>query len=330
MKLSIIVPVYNVASYLPRCVDSILAQTLTDFELILVDDGSTDESGNICDEYAQKDGRVIVIHKDNGGQSSARNTGLDIAQGEYVGFVDGDDYIDKEMYLHMYNLAKKSAAGIVTCGYACVDELTGEGKCYPDLSADLEVSKEAFFCDYFAKYKYYVFTSVWNKIMRREYFESVRFPEGRIYEDEYVIPYLFSQAEKIYISRNTFYKYVSRNGSTLQSPYSKKQLDLLYMGADQYYFFTKNSQYLQQEFAQDAFVSYYMKNYFAITLHFPQHKRELGEYRVMFRKMLPSVIVNPQICRLKKLCIALMLIIPRKAHSVVKHYFPECLFGFMQ
>lgn len=96
--LSIIVPVYKVEPYLHRCVDSILAQTFTDFELILVDDGSPDNCGAICDEYAAKDSRILVIHKENGGLSDARNAGLDIAKGEYIGFVDSDDYISPQMY----------------------------------------------------------------------------------------------------------------------------------------------------------------------------------------------------------------------------------------
>ena len=105
LPISIIVPVYNVEKYLPTCVDSILCQTFTNFELILVDDGSTDRSGIICDEYEKKDTRVKVIHKENGGLSSARNAGLYIAKGKYIGFVDSDDFIDKEMYIVLYDEA---------------------------------------------------------------------------------------------------------------------------------------------------------------------------------------------------------------------------------
>ncbi|MCB8516908.1 glycosyltransferase, partial [Enterococcus durans] len=97
-EISIIVPIYNVEQYLRKCVDSILAQTFTDFEVILVDDGSPDNSGAICDEYAKLDSRVRVIHKENGGLSDARNAGIEIAKGKYLGFVDSDDFIDKDMY----------------------------------------------------------------------------------------------------------------------------------------------------------------------------------------------------------------------------------------
>ena len=105
--LSIIVPVYNVGSFLPKCIDSIISQTFTDFELILVDDGSTDNSVEICDAAAKKDSRVRVIHKENGGVVSARKAGLSVAVGKYAGYVDGDDWIDKHMYEHMVNAMEK-------------------------------------------------------------------------------------------------------------------------------------------------------------------------------------------------------------------------------
>ena len=126
MKLSIIVPVYNVEPYLRRCIDSILAQTFTDFELILVDDGSPDNCPAICDEYAEKDPRIVVIHKQNGGLSDARNAGLDIARGEYIGFVDSDDYIDAEMYEKMYNAAIMHNSDIVSCAYERIDISKGK------------------------------------------------------------------------------------------------------------------------------------------------------------------------------------------------------------
>ncbi|OOL43593.1 glycosyl transferase family 2, partial [Enterococcus faecium] len=107
-----IVPVYKVEKYLRKCVDSILAQTFTDFEVILVDDGSPDNSGKICDEYAEKDNRVRVIHKENGGLSSARNAGIDVARGKYLGFVDSDDYIDEDMYEILYENLKIHDADI--------------------------------------------------------------------------------------------------------------------------------------------------------------------------------------------------------------------------
>ncbi|HAQ0795523.1 TPA: glycosyltransferase, partial [Enterococcus faecium] len=102
-RISIIVPVYNVEKYLKKCVDSILGQTFTDFELLLIDDGSTDNSGSICDELAKTDNRIKVIHKENGGLSDARNIGIEVAKGDFIGFIDSDDYIDEDMYAFLYN-----------------------------------------------------------------------------------------------------------------------------------------------------------------------------------------------------------------------------------
>lgn len=116
-ELSIIVPVYKVEKYLPKCIDSILAQTFKDFELILIDDGSPDNCGKICDEYAEKDNRIVVIHQENAGVSAARNAGLDIATGTYIGFVDSDDWIEPDMYEVLINTAKCKNADVAVCGF---------------------------------------------------------------------------------------------------------------------------------------------------------------------------------------------------------------------
>ncbi len=120
--LSIIVPVYKVENYLPKCIDSILAQTFTDFELILVDDGSPDDCPALCDAAAEKDARVRVIHQKNGGLSAARNAGLDAARGAWIGFVDSDDYIAPEMYEVLYQAVQSTGADLALCDYAEVDE----------------------------------------------------------------------------------------------------------------------------------------------------------------------------------------------------------------
>lgn len=115
--ISIIVPVYNVEKYLNKCIDSIINQTYKNIEIILVDDGSTDNSGKICDEYLLRDSRIKVIHKNNGGLSSARNEGINISSGEYIGFVDSDDWVEPNMYEEMYKKILYSNADIVDCGY---------------------------------------------------------------------------------------------------------------------------------------------------------------------------------------------------------------------
>ena len=124
--ISVIVPVYNVEEYLPKCIESIINQTYKNLEIILVDDGSTDNSGRICDEYAKKDDRIIVFHKENGGLSDARNCGIDAATGDWVQFVDSDDYIHQTMVEKMYSSCKRNQTKLAVCGRVDVNAETGE------------------------------------------------------------------------------------------------------------------------------------------------------------------------------------------------------------
>lgn len=129
-SISIIVPVYNIEEYLPRCIESILRQTYTNLQLVLVDDGSKDRSGALCDEYAKKDSRILVVHKENGGSSSARNRGIEVATGEYLGFVDSDDYVEPDMYGKMVTAILENGCNIVQVAR---DEKDERGNKLPDI-----------------------------------------------------------------------------------------------------------------------------------------------------------------------------------------------------
>ncbi len=209
--ISVIVPVYNVAAFLPRCVDSILAQSYKNLEVILVDDGATDESGALCDAYAAKDPRITVVHKENGGLSSARNAGLDIARGEYIAFVDSDDWIEEEMYGHMLTLAKKHDAKLVCAGRYDVSEKTGEktlGLCPKEeacVSAEELVGKIFRWdgCD----------SSACDKLYHRSLLESFRYPEGKVCEDVPVTYKIVLEAGKAVLCPEPFYNYFHRSGS---------------------------------------------------------------------------------------------------------------------
>ena len=164
MKLSIIVPIYNVEPYLRKCIDSILAQTFTDFECILVDDGSPDNCPTICDEYAKKDSRIRVIHKENGGLSDARNAGLDIAQGEYIGFVDSDDYILEDMYSQMILKMDLYHADIVVCGIENIDENGNILENWQNLCGDSVYEKEEYINNLYPDINRKLCGSVCNKL----------------------------------------------------------------------------------------------------------------------------------------------------------------------
>lgn len=209
--ISVIVPVYNVAPYLPRCVNSILNQTYGKLEILLVDDGSTDDSGRICEEYAKKDTRIRVLHKENGGLSSARNAGLDAASGRYIGFVDSDDWIEPEMYAQMLALMRESHAQVVVAGRYDVDGASGEkviGLC-PQRQMCVsgeELAGRIFLWDHCD-------SSACDKLYCRELFEGIRYPEGKTCEDVPVTYRLALKAQRAVLCDQPFYNYFHRSGS---------------------------------------------------------------------------------------------------------------------
>ena len=212
--LSIIVPVYKVENYLPKCIDSILAQTFTDFELILVEDGSPDDCPALCDATAEKDARVRVIHQKNGGLSAARNAGLDAARGAWIGFVDSDDYIAPEMYEVLYQAVQSTGADLALCDYAEVDEAG-----VPCQSMHVRLEKKVFAGqDLLKNATDSMIQPAWNKLYRRAVFAQLRYPEGKLNEDLFLIPEVCLQIQKAVVVPKTLYYYVQRAGCTGSCP----------------------------------------------------------------------------------------------------------------
>lgn len=221
--ISIIVPIYNVEEYLSRCVDSLIRQTYKNIEIILVDDGSTDKCGEICDKYAQKDSRIKVIHKQNGGASDARNSALCIAKGDYLLFVDSDDWIEDETCEVTLKLAIENNADIVPFGWNKVYD-NGETKKIPIRILRNEPSVEE--CIKALMYKieeYGVCNFVCNKLCRKELYEDIRFPKGNEAEDQEVAYKLFHRARKIFICNQPLYNYYQRKGSVSKGKYTLSQ-----------------------------------------------------------------------------------------------------------
>lgn len=209
--ISIVVPVYKVESYLKKCVDSILNQTFTDFELILVDDGSPDNCPQICDEYAKKDARVKVLHKENGGLSDARNAGIEVATGEYIGFVDSDDYIAPDMYERLYKLITENNCDMAICRAVIVREQ--DEPVYED-SDDIRVMDKDT-ANYQMIYKRLFGVNAWNKLCKRELFNSIRFPKGMLYEDMATAYALIDECKRVVYSPMKKYAYLQRGGSIM-------------------------------------------------------------------------------------------------------------------
>ncbi len=218
IKISVIVPVFNVASYIAKCIESLQTQTFTDMEIILVDDGSTDESGKICDNFSKKDSRIIVIHKENGGLSSARNAGIDIARGKYLGFVDGDDWVAKDMYKELYHLAEAENAQIVSCkcqGVNSNEDIENVEEIHTFTVLKYKDALKKFFLREITE-------SVCNKLFLRELFSSLRFPVGEINEDTVVVVNLLMKSQKTILSERKLYFYRKREGSITKSGYSER------------------------------------------------------------------------------------------------------------
>ncbi len=212
MLISVIVPVYNVEPYLRKCVDSILAQTWEEMEIILVDDGSPDSCGAICDNYARQDARVRVIHKENGGLSSARNAGTRAAAGEYLLYVDSDDYIEPDLVERAASAAERTGCDMVMFDYVREEE-TFSLPCYSDLPENTALTLDK-------QPQILISTlSAWSKLYRREFYlaRGHWFPEGRLYEDLGSIPKLFLDARSIVYVKGAVYHYVIRSGSIMTS-----------------------------------------------------------------------------------------------------------------
>ena len=219
--LSIIVPIYNVEEYLPECLDSIFAQTFTDYELILVDDGSPDNCPKICDEAASKDARVRVIHQKNGGLSAARNAGLDIARGEWIGFIDSDDMIPVNYYETLYRAAQDGKAELAVCNLCLVDEQGNKlRKQYLGVRNEV-LSAE----DVLAQIECVVFHMASNKVYHRNVFAELRYPEGKLNEDTFLVVDLFCKAKRVACTEKTQYFYRKTPGSIMNKKKTLRNLD---------------------------------------------------------------------------------------------------------
>lgn len=233
-KVSIIVPVYMVEPYVRKCVDSILAQTLKDFELILVDDGSPDSCGEICDKYAQKDGRIKVIHKENGGQATARNAALDIAKGDYIGFVDSDDWIEPDMYELLYDMCIKNDCDIANCSSIIYfkNKTVKNGKHPLTVHNRDQAMRSMLEGDLYDEV-------VWTKLIKRSLLEKIRFPVGIAYEDTAFTYKVFHKSSRVCCIGVPKYHYIKRDDSTMDRALKNIKIDGVLIYDEMYQFMDK-------------------------------------------------------------------------------------------
>ena len=220
-RISVIVPIYQVENYLNKCVESIVNQTYADLEIILVDDGSPDGCPQLCDDWAAKDSRIHVVHKENGGLSDARNAGLAIATGEYISFIDSDDWIEPDFIQVLHDAMEQTGAGIADCATRLVDEDGNElsfrgvakNETLDTVTALVRLVKED-----------RVYQTVWNKLYRRSVIDKILFEKGKYNEDDYFTYQVFDRSEKVAILAKPMYNYLQRSGSIMGVGYNPRRL----------------------------------------------------------------------------------------------------------
>ena len=314
-KVSIVVPVYNVEDYLKYCVDSLINQSYKNIEIILVDDGSTDDSGRICDEHAQEDDRVRVLHIENGGLSNARNTGVNVASAEWVIFIDSDDYYDRRTVEYLVQLQKKYAVDLVATSVIEVrdfqsDDFIGSLTDIDSLKLDRYTALKEMF------YGNIVGTHPGGKLYKKEILMKFPFPKGMIYEDLAVSFEHIGACNEIAVGYINLYKYYRRPGSIVNSSYSDKFLDF-------YKAIELNREYVERDYPNDQemkkalTVRYVFKGLHVVhALLGSQMYEQVNKIRKEYRRYWKDILINSHITRKNKLKYLLLLLSPHLYQKV--------------
>ena len=290
--LSIIVPIYNVEDYLERCIKSILNQTFSDFELILVDDGSTDSSPKICNEFKVKDKRVQVINKKKGGVSSARNEGIKIAKGEYIGFVDSDDFINKNMYKILYENAKQYDADISICSFEYVSYNTSLRDDNVKINNSVIIynnieSLEKLYGDESIK-----FIVPWNKVYRRSLFFDIRYDVGKTNEDEFIIHKLFYKSNKVVSCSKKLYYYFENDKSIMRKKFNVNRIDVIEAMEKRMSFFREKALTELEYKTQNMFLYYFFPYYYKAKFEL-KDSNCLKKMKKQFKRNYKYLLKNP-------------------------------------
>ncbi len=311
--VSIIVPVYNVEAYLPKCIESLVHQTYTNLEIILIDDGSTDTSGKICDEYAKSDSRIQVVHKENGGVSDTRNVGLDHVNGSYIMFVDSDDFIDEKMVEILYQDLIEQDADISQCNYYRIDE---NGVVTPSGFAP-----KKFLLEGEEKYHYlnapeyrmlYAFSAI--KMCKKEVFHGIRYPKGRIHEDVYVIYDIVKNAKRISCRYDLYLYYYLQRSTSITHTFNRGRFDVLDAIWQRQDKFEKNSVFYFENLQY-----YFIKVSDALNQSRYYHlKEEKKKYRQLQRRVYKQLLENPNLNRKEHLMNWLKVYTP--VHYIYEKY----------
>lgn len=303
-RVTLIVPIYKVEEYLPACLDSILAQTMRDFELILVDDGSPDNCGAICDAYAARDSRVRVIHQKNAGVSAARNAGLDVARGEYISFIDGDDRIAPGFL----ECLLEPGTDIAQCGVAAVSENLAESASFETVTARVMA---------FQMYRNdrLPFVIVCNKLWRRDVLKGLRFPVGSRYEDEAFVWKAYEAANSFAVTDAALYDYRQRDGSFTNQHFIPQRLDAVKV-------LQERAEYYKANGDEELFMMTQAALCHQLRGYMPDIRRALpqvaGRYRALMRRCYRDVMSSRSCGIKKRLGLSLQMLSPALYRALKK------------
>lgn len=308
--VSIIVPVYNAEKYLKKCVNSILKQNYPDFEILLINDGSTDRSGEICDIFESQDERVRVIHKKNEGSASARNLGIAQAKGEYIAFVDADDFISENYLSTLVGTLERTEADIVQCQFQKVNSYQGNIEpCTPQ--KDIKIYSNIDALEAFCGKKEYLSTAVlWNKLYKKELFRKLSFPIGRGIDDEYLICRIVYRAKRIAVISDVLYYYYMSPNSQMRSAPSLKKLDNIDALEGQIRFLRKVNQPRLANMLMYRYYSSIIDGYYYVKKNFP-NETELQKKLKKKKRMFYVAILTKEV-EIKDKCLL-----------VFRNYFPR-------
>ncbi len=311
--VSIIVPVYNVSKYIDKCISSIVNQTYQNIEIILVDDGTKDDSGIKCDAWKEKDHRIVVVHKENGGLSSARNCGLDIAKGKYIMFVDSDDFVSNNIVEIMYKQIIDNLADISICEVEHIFDSSS-------FNFSVDQNCKSFSSNEAIKEMWYqrsFLPSAWGKLYKATLFKDIRFTLNRLYEDIDIMHEVFWRAEKIVYSNSKMYGYVHREESITTQKFSKRDLDILLVA----------KKILDFAICMDkdlipAAQSYYVVANLRVYLNAPnsnEYGSVINQVDKSLKQYAPSVIKDKNIRRKLKYALFLYLYCKPMMKGIYKH-----------
>lgn len=318
-QVSVIIPIYNVEKYIDRCVLSVLGQTYTDFECILVDDGSPDNCPMMCDDYEKKDERIRVIHKQNGGLSDARNAGIEIARGEYIFFVDSDDWIHPKTLEVLFDTAKKTNAGYVGCKMLTTSKFNDYNKIDIENISVNVYSKEEIFNNCNGRYYWEIGPYACGKLYKKECFDKLRFnTEMKLYEDEYSVLDLIDAAGTVALVDEKLYYYYQSENSLMRDKMSVRFLFTFKSLQHLSDFMRDKGIYSEMNIFEFKWMMAYFDMYYRIKKEAPEFMPEFEKYKPEFIKKQKDLFKNPNVTRAYKIMLILFRINPNLAYRLYK------------